>query len=449
MMMTTNQLVGRMAAVRASLLLLGMMICASAAASAQALPAAEAAPITTGFALPTSLGSLQYAVSASQSFIWGYYGNSGVSASTNLSGDLAYLSNSKQHPFSMVVAGGHSFGEWGEPAYSFVSLGASQVANIGKWSLVFSDNVNYLPGTAASGLSGVPGVGDLGVTPTQIGGDTPQGVLTNFSDRVSNTVAVSVSRQLTGKTSLNASGAYSITRFLDSALAPTNVSSGGLDNDSETGGLGISHQVDARNTYGGQYAYSNYTYTNNTFGIVAPGFSSQSVSAVYSHRFSRKLLASISAGPQFTTIQTAASVTSANLFVDASLSYAGKSANSSLSFVRSTNNGYGTLGGSLSNGAIFAIGRQFGVVWNVAATSSFTQTSSLPAPGIVSFSSDTYVEGVQISRAIMRSLSGFASYTFEKQSTSGTGAIDVYSGNSQILGFGITYSPSSTHLGHP
>jgi hypothetical protein len=432
------------------LVLMGLAICATASASAQALPAAEASPISTGFALPTSLGSLQYGVSASQSFIWGgYYGNTGPSSSTNLTGDLAYLSNSKRHPFSLVFSGGHSFGERGEPAYNFVGMGISQVATVGKWNFVVSDNVSYLPGTANSGLSGVPGVGDLGVTPTQIGGDTTQGLLTNFSDRVSNVAAGNVSRQLTGRTSLNAFGAYSITRFLDGTLTSSNQSSSGLDSDSETGGGGISHQIDARNTFGANYTYSNYTYSNNSFGILAPGFSSQSVSGNYSHRFTRKLSASISAGPQWTTIQTAAKVTSTSVFVDGSAAYAGKSATGTLTFVRSTNSGYGTLGGTLSSGVVFSVSRAFGIVWNAAATASFTQSSSLPAPAIPSFSSDTYVESVQISRALLRNLSGFASYTFERQSSSGSGAIDLYSGTSQILGFGITYSPSALHLGRP
>jgi hypothetical protein len=52
----------------------------------QALPAAEAAPISTGFALPRAAGTLNYAVSASESLSWGYYGNQGAAAGTNLSG---------------------------------------------------------------------------------------------------------------------------------------------------------------------------------------------------------------------------------------------------------------------------------------------------------------------------------------------------------------------------
>ena len=111
---------------------------------AQALPAAEASPISTGFALPTTLGSLQYAVSASQSLIWGYYGNSGVGAATNLTGDIAYLSDSKKDPFSLVFSGGHSFSESGQGSYNFLNLGFSQVANVGRWNFVLEMVANDL-----------------------------------------------------------------------------------------------------------------------------------------------------------------------------------------------------------------------------------------------------------------------------------------------------------------
>jgi hypothetical protein len=448
-MMTRSQFAGRYFCVLMTLFPVGLSVFISAPARGQALPAAEASPVSTGFSLPTSLGSLQYAVSASESLIWGFYGNSGPSSSTSVSGDLAYLSNSKRHPFSLIFSGGHSFGESGEPSYNYVNAGFSQVADIGRWNFVLADNVSYLPGTAASGLSGVPGVGDLGVNPIQIGGDASQGVISNYSDRVSNNVGASVSRDITGKTSLNASGSFSTTRFLDSTLSTSNTSSAGLDNDSVGGGAGISHQVDTRNSFGGNYSYSSYSYTNNTFGVAAPGFSSQSANGTYSHRFTPKLAMSLSAGPQWTKFEASSGVTSTSIFVDASATYAGKAANSSLAFVRSTNNGFGVLGGALSNGAVFSIGRRFGIVWNVAATSTYTETSNLPSPGIAPFSSHTYVEGLQVSRAILRSLSGFASYTFENQAASGSGAIDLYSGRTQILGFGITYSPSSLHLGRP
>ena len=94
-MMKISKFAVRIAIFGMSCLVVGVIMPVVPAAFGQALPAAEAAPISTGFALPTTLGSLQYAVSASQSLIWGYYGNSGEVSATNLSGDVAYLSNSK------------------------------------------------------------------------------------------------------------------------------------------------------------------------------------------------------------------------------------------------------------------------------------------------------------------------------------------------------------------
>jgi hypothetical protein len=435
------------ALIRITLVLVLLLTPIGRAALGQALPAAEASPVSTGFALPTSLGSLQYAVSASQSLTWGYYGNQGAASSTNLTGDVAYLSNSKQHPFSMVFSGGHSFSESGQAGYSFLNLGFSQVANLGRWNFILSDNVSYLPGTPVAGLSGVPGVGDLGVNPVQIGGDTGQGVLTNFSNRVNNVVAGSVQRQITGKTSLNASGSYATMRFLDSTNGPASSSGAGLDSDAASGGGGISHQIDARNTYGGNYAYSNFTYSGNNFGITTPNFVSQTASAMFSHQFTRKLSFSASAGPQWTTIGSSSSGTSISAYADVSVSYAAKSYGTSLVFTRGTNSGYGALAVSISDGVVFGASRRFGVVWNCSFNSAYAHTSTLAVASVTPYSVNTAIEGIQVSRAIVRNLSGYASYAFEDQSNAGTNAINVFSGISQVVGFGLTYSPSALHLG--
>ena len=445
-MMTRSRCAVRMPIFWISLLLVVMLVPVGKTALAQALPAAEASPISTGFALPTTLGSLQYAISGSQSLIWGYYG-SGVGSSTNLSGDIAYLSNSKQHPFSMIFAGGHSFSESGQASYTYLNLGFSQVANLGRWNFVLSDNVSYLPGTPAAGLSGVPGVGDLGVNPVQLGGDTGQGVLTNFSNRVTNTAAGSAQRQLTGKTSLSASGSYSTSRFLDSTITSSNTSSAGLDSSGWTAGAGVNHQVDARNSFGGNYSYSNFSYPGNNLGLSTSGFVSQTVSADYSRQLTHKLKMSVAAGPQWTSLGSGGGGTATSLFADADANYAGKSASSSLIFVRSTNNGYGTAGGAVSDSAAFNVSRTFAVVWSASASASYSRSSNLPVAGLAPFTIDTTVESIQISRAIARSLSGYASYTLEHQSNPGTATVDVFSGLSQVVGFGLTFSPSALHLG--
>ena len=441
-----HSLVGSASAICSCFLAL-LLIAFAPAAVGQALPAAEAAPISTGFALPRTAGTLQYAVSASESLTWGYYSLPGTASSTNLSGDIAYISVSQRDPFSMVFSGGRSWSTSGQPSYSFLNLGVSQVANVGRWNFVVSDSVSYLPSTPTSGLSGVAGIGDLGLSPVSVGTETSQGVLTNFSSRVANTTTGSIQRSVTGKTSLNASGSYGITHFLNNSINGTSL---GLDSNYETGSGGISHQINVRNSFGGNYAYSSYNYSGSNGGIAIPGFVSQTASLQFSHQFTRKLGLNASAGPQWSTINSSGNGATLSLFVSALASYAGQFSRAGLAFSRGTNSGYGVIGGSLSNSVQFSASRSFGRVWNSAATSSYTQTSGLSGAGVGQYSFHTTLFGVQVSRAIARSLSAYTSYTLQNQSGQGSATVvDVYSGFSQVLGFGLTYSPTAIHVGRP
>jgi hypothetical protein len=406
----------------------------------QALPAAEAAPISTGFALPRTAGTLNYAVSASESLSWGYYGSQGAASGTNLSGDVAFLSISKLYPFSMVFSGGHSWDNLGQPSYTFLNLGMSQVLNLKRWSIVVSDSVSYLPGTPTAGLSGIAGVGDLGVSPVQVGADTGQGVLTNYSDRVANTVTGSVQHPLTSKTSMNVSGSYGITRFLGAG-------GDGLDGDTTMGGGGISYQPTARTSFGGNYSYSSSTYPGNNTGVAPPGFVSQTVSGQYTHQLTRKLSMSVAAGPQWSGIDSPGAPLGLSAYALASLSYSGQFSHAAVNYVRGTNSGFGVVGGALTQSGGVSAGRTFARVWNCAASASYSVSSNLPSAGVTFDSFETTIAGAQVSRAIMRSLSAYASYTFEHQASPDTTAVDAFSGREQIVGFGVTYSPSSIHLG--
>jgi hypothetical protein len=105
-------------------------------------------------------------------------------------------------------------------------------------------------------------------------------------------------------------------------------------------------------------------------------------------------------------------------------------------------------GGSLSNSVTFTTSKTFAVVWNCSVYTAYSRTSGLATTGVNPASFDTFVGGGQVSRAIMRNLSSYASYTLEHQSNSNTAAaVDAFSGLSQVFGFGLTYSPTSIHLG--
>jgi hypothetical protein len=405
-------------------------------ASGQALPAAEASPVSTGFELPRTAGTMQYSIGANETISSGYYSSSGVYSSTGLNGNLALISASKSDPFSMVFSGGRSWSTSGQPSNFYLNLALSQVIDTPKWNFILSDSVSYLPETASGGLSGIPGTGDLGVPPVQVGDEFGQGVLTGYSTRVANISALSVQRRLTGATSLQLSGSYSILRFVG------NSANNGIDNDSVSGVIGLNHRLDARTNIGGSYAYSQFNYGNQ------PGFNSQTASMNYSRQLTRRLLFSAAAGPQWSNTGTGPNPSiNVNLFANVSLSYSTNFANFSLAYSRGNNSGSGVIQGANSDNASASASRTFDRVWNGAVNVAYTHTSSLQTSA-PSFSSQTAITGVQLSRGIARSFSVYASYTLEHQSTSGAAAgVNAYTGTFQTASFGLTYAPNSIHFG--
>lgn len=437
--------------------LLSVFLSAGAArpAGAQALPAAEASPISTGFSLPVTSGSLTYALSGSETVNWGFFSNSTETESTNVSGDLGYISNSKRDPFSAVLSGGHSFGTGGQPNYNFASAGLSQVIAIKHWTYVLSDNVSYLPESPAIGFGGLPGLGDIGISPVLLGviptstiAPTAQGVLTNYATRVDNSASGSFSRDFTAKTNIRGSAAYVISRFTQDSPQPRN---SGLDSNGITGGGGIFHAYSPRTTVGGNFEYSDYSFVGHTQGVPAPDFKTQTASLNFQHQYTRKFLLNAAGGPQWTTIDLGTRSTSLDVFVNVGASYKGERTQSTLTFVRSTNAGYGVIGGGRSNSVSYVGTRKFGGggLWAGSLDASYSDTKSLATSLLPSYQFHTGVVGVQVSRALPHSLSIFGSYSLENQSDHGPflTLLDAFSGRYQSLSFGITYSPMPIHVG--
>ena len=160
---------------------------------AQAIPAATASSVSTGFTVPSLAGTLQYAVSASQSLATNYLGNAGVTSSTNLSGDLAFITNSALYPFNTVFSGGRSWSSSGQSSYEFFNLSMTQGIHAQRCTFNLSDSVNYLPGNrnhrplrrARSGRSG--GQSCAAGHNLRRRRTTRPGVLTGFSSRAPTT----------------------------------------------------------------------------------------------------------------------------------------------------------------------------------------------------------------------------------------------------------------------
>lgn len=422
----------------------------------QALPTAEASPISTGFVLPTASGMLSYSVSASESLSWGFYSNSGHSSAANVSGNLGYISNSKRDPFSAVMAAGHSFGLAHQPSYNFISLALSQVLSIKRWTFTFVDDVSYLPQTSANGYAGIAGIGDLnvvglsgfslGLVPTSVIAPPSQGILTNYANRVDNAVSGSIQRDITGKTGMHGSASYSLIRYTSNTGDPRR---DGLDSDGISGGGGINHMYSQRNVVGVNFTYSSYTYAHGKVSLPVPDLEIRSATASYIHQFSRRLQTSATIGPEWTTVNLGTSTTSLDMFASLNASYSTERVKQSLAFVRGTNSGYGVLGGATSNSLIYTASMQYRRVWAVAANAAYARNSNLPTKFLPASEFDTGSVGLQVNHALPHNLSAFGSYSLQDQTSGGSvlTVLNAFSGRYQTVGFGITYAPSPKHLG--
>ena len=409
----------------------------------QAVPAGDPATVTApGFSFPTLSGTLQYSLTASEAISNGFYNNSGVASSTNFSGNVALITASQRHPFSMVYSGGTLIGNSGQPSVYYQSLAFSQVATAGRWNFLFSDAVNYLPESPTVGLSGIPGVGDLGLNPVQVGDTTGLGILTTYGPRISNTAAATASRPITGSLTFQAGGTYSLLRYLGDTSS--SLALDGLDTTTVSGFAGLSYRIDARSSANVNYNFSRTSFSGSPFTFI-----SQGVSVGYMRRLTRQLTFNGSAGPQrVSSGSPALSGPSLNLAASAGLTYAGKVLTQYLFYSRGVTNGSGVIPGATADSITYGVHRSFGRAWGLAGSVGYARTKSLPTLTTTLFSSDGVTASGQVSRAIGRHFSAFGSYTLEDQTIqNNTTALNAFSGLYQVFGFGITFSPNPIHLG--
>ncbi len=411
----------------------------AALARSQAIPAASAPGVSAGFELPTVAGSLHYGLTASETIEYGYEGQNATSYATNLSGNLGYISGSESHPFSALFSGGYFLGTTNQPSSYYDNLALSQVFSFGRWSGIVADRIDYLPEAAVVGLSGVPGVGDANLPPGQLGPDTTQNVLSNYSTRIDNLASASISRHLTGATSLSTTGSMSIARFTGSSP------DAGLESNGYTLSESLQHRIDARTGIGVSYNYSNYSFLGQNLSNT-----SQSVSVQFQRQLTRKIGVSLSAGPERITSNSPLIPTSDTYVANATLSYLAKASSISLGYARSTNSGSGVVAGANTDDVNLSYARLLGRSWHASANFGYVRTQSL-AVADNSFDSNAVIGAVQVNRSLGRDFSLYASYTAERQNSSGN-AVDsplVFSGFTQIIGAGLTYSPRSIRVGHP
>ncbi len=380
-------------------------------------------------------GQLNYSISASDSLVIGYNGVNGPSNSFNISGSAGFVSSSESHPTSFVYTGGYLVGNNGQPSTSFQNLGVSQVLMTRQFTFILSDVISYLPVSPRFGISGIPGVGDLGTLPISTGGQAGDAVLTNYGQRVTNTASGAVDYRLTGRTSLRGSGSYTNQAFLQGV---------GINNDQLSAGGELDHRFTAATLIGAGYTFGRSTYPQSGLS-----FSSQSVVGVFQHVFGPRLTFQGSAGPQWTTGSNSTLIPSRVSFsASLSASYVAGLNNFSLGYNRSTSPGSGVLFGSLSDYLSFAGQRRFSTEWTGGFFGSYGHAQSLANIASLYTTSSSVAAGVQATRRLGDHWSTFGSYAAEYQTVSQLVATNnAFDGTAHVISFGITYSPRPLHIG--
>lgn len=417
----------------------------------QAQPAAVAPLPYSGLNLSFLDGTFQYGLNLSEIFQTGYLQSGDVSRQTNLSGDLAYSTKSEQRPFSAVYTGGVQItNQSGVGNTFFQSLALAQGYNTRSWSLGISDVVSYLPQSPTVGLSGIPGTGDLGLFPIE-GVNTPaQSVLTYNNNRVSNSVSGTVSRRLSGRTSLSGDANYGILHF----FGP-----GNLDTSQVGADVSVNHNFDARTSGSVIASYSIYSYSAGGDS----SFQSRGLNARVQRQISRYISLSASGGPLWINSSSTLGIPS-RLSASAALSasYTRRTYNAGLSYSRGANGGSGIQPGAISDSVSAVFFRSLGRDWSVSSNVGYAHTDGLsqrPAAvnlGVLGFNTlgsiSSIYGGAQGSRRLGERFSAFVSYSGSNQSydnSTNLGAVSPYALNGLIQSFsvGLSFFPRSVHLG--
>jgi hypothetical protein len=387
-----------------------------------------------GFNLPSHLGTLSYSLSASELMETGAGEGSSVETSTALSGNLAFLSKSEDDPFSVVYSGGYIFSALGGSDQSTVyqNLAASQVYRTKSWVYVASDSVNYLPGAPTTGLSGVAGVGDVGVFPVQTGIGPDQSILTTYSNRVGNGLVGSATWQVTPSMNLEGSGSWQLLHF-------TGVSNPGLNSNQYLGTFGPNFRIDARNSVGADAYYSRTDYPAYAGYVIE----SDGINVNFDRAWTRRLSTSISVGPETTHGRTFETIPSRVDFAGSgSVTYATRTTGLFASYARTVNSGAGVIFGALSDSLTAGLSRPLSRDWSLGLNVTYSHSTGLAPLDGVTPRYDTVFGAAQVSRRLTEALSAYASYTAIDQSYNNPNGINALSGLNHIFAIGITFAPA-------
>jgi hypothetical protein len=432
-----------------ALLLTAGSLCYGQAVPAGGTPMSSMTTNTVGPNLPDLDGIVHYALTASEIAQLGYYGSGVTTYSTILSGDVSFTAKSVTLPTNLILSGGVILAnQSAQGTTGYVSAAISQGYVTRSWVFNVSDSFSFLPQSPTTGLSGIPGVGDLGALPVQGPVAGPAGgIFSTSGNRIANALTGSVERQLDRSTSLSGSGAWTKLHFLDSDDS--------LDETQISGVVAINRRLDARSSASVNAVYSTFDYGNAPTANFQPDIETRGINASYQRVLSRRLSMSISAGPQWVSSSNSTLIpASLNVAASAGLSYQRGFTTASLGYSRGVNGGSGVLPGSIGDNIFASVGHNFGHNWVASLNAGYTHSAGLTqlfnGTSVVPFNEafDSVFGGAQLTRRISLHFSGYVSYEAQNQTQNNNVVVpNALNGTSQTFGIGITFTPRSTRLG--
>ncbi len=239
------------------------------------------------------------------------------------------------------------------------------------WVFNISDSFSFLPQSPTTGLSGIPGVGDLGSFPLEGPVTGPAGGIFSFAgDRIGNSLAGSAERQISPQMSISGTGSWAILHFLgDDANA-------GLDYSFVSGSVALNRRLDGRSSASIAAVYSTITYSGNGSGAATPDIETKGINVSYQRLLSRRLSVNLTAGPQWISSANSTYIPSSlNAYGSASLTYSLGLTSAGVSYSHGVNGGSGVLPGAISDTISGSLGHSFGRKWVAALSGGYVRSS--------------------------------------------------------------------------
>jgi hypothetical protein len=403
--------------------------------------------IGPNFHIPLGTGTVEYSLTASDTGEKGdaLTGGHGWYDMATAGWDLTYTANSMTHPFSMLYSGGYYWTNLPDmPSTTFHMLTISQGLVRPRWGVGFSDSITYMPMLPAFGLSGIPGLGDIGVQAGPSGPGLAPTALTTYMIMVMDTASVAGSYSLDRRDRLSIQGGTSWMHF------PGNTVLDSLESD---GTISFDRRLSTKSTAGVSYTYSAFNYLN----ISLFNFTTQTATVYLQRKWGRYMNINLSVGPQWITGQdTKLFPTQTDIEANASLAYSKKTWSANFEYSRGAMTGYGLLPGAFENSYAGTYEHKLGRNWDLSFTGTYMQFygygGSFYGPTTPSSNNtgnvDTEYGAIQVTRKLGKDFSTYVSYAGENQSYPGTMTLhNALNGFGQMVSGGVTFSPRSHHLG--